>query len=128
MLARLSCYSASVFVVYLVTTELDGSPLMIYLDAFLIGLAAFLMLAIRMSRKEQFRLDTQDLLILLMVVIVPQLPFSALESFSIGHIALRLSVLMYGCEFLLAREGQDKIKYLSIGSIVGLFAIGLTAF
>ena len=127
LLMRLSCYSASVFVVYLVTTELTGGSVVTYLDGFFIALAAFLMLAIRMSRKEQFRLDTQDLLILLIVVIVPQLPFAVLDGFSIGHIALRLAVLMYGCEFLLARQKQDQFKYLSIGSIVGLFVIGLTA-
>lgn len=124
-LARISCYSASVILSYLVATELDGSDQQIYIDSFLAVLAAMLMLAIRTTRREQFRLDTQDLLILFMVLIVPQLPFNTLDKFAIGSTALRLAVLMYSCEFLLAREGQQKYRYLSLGSTFGLLAVGL---
>ena len=86
------------------------------------------MLSIRMSRQEQFRLDTQDLLILLMVVIVPQLPLNVSEGFPVGEIALRLAVLMYACEFLLARESRAQLKFLSMGSILGLFVIGIVTY
>ncbi|HEB26590.1 MAG TPA: undecaprenyl/decaprenyl-phosphate alpha-N-acetylglucosaminyl 1-phosphate transferase, partial [Porticoccus sp.] len=58
LLARVSCYSMSVFLIYLITTQLQNGLYIKYIDVFLIVLAAFLMLAIRMSRREQFRLDT----------------------------------------------------------------------
>lgn len=124
-LARVSCYSASVILSYLVATELQGSSWQMYIDGFLVALAVVLMLAIRTTRREHFRLDTQDLLILFMVLIVPQLPFNTLDKFAIGSTALRLAVLMYSCEFLLAREGQKKYRYLSLGSTFGLLAVGL---
>lgn len=126
ILARLSCYSASVFLVYLLSTRLSGTVLINYIDGLLFVMVIVLALAIRTTRKEQFRLDTQDLLILLMVVIVPQLPFITLDRLAVGSIALRLAVLMYSCEFLLAREGQKKYRYLSIGSTFGLIALGLS--
>lgn len=124
-LARVSCYSASVVIAYLIAVELEGSAVMMYIDGFLAALAIMLMLAIRTTRREQFRLDTQDLLILFMVLIIPQLPFYTMSKFAIGSTALRLAVLMYSCEFLLAREGQKKYQYLCLGSTFGLLAIGL---
>lgn len=124
-LARVSCYSASVIIAYLIAVELEGTELMLYIDGFLAALAAMLMLAIRTTRREHFRLDTQDLLILFMVLIIPQLPFNTMNKFAIGSTALRLAVLMYSCEFLLAREGHRKYRYLCLGSTFGLLAIGL---
>ena len=125
IVARLSCYSASVFQVYLIADQLKDSVFLSFIDGFLVVLAIVLALAIRTTRKEQFRLDTQDLLILLMVLIVPQLPFNTLDKFAVGSIALRLAVLMYGCEFLLARGNRENHRCLSIGSAIGLIGIGL---
>jgi UDP-GlcNAc:undecaprenyl-phosphate GlcNAc-1-phosphate transferase len=125
---RLFCYSASVFVAYFLTkqsgNEIEGY--IVYFDGFLIAFTLFLMLAIRMTRREMFRLDTQDLLILLMVVLVPQLPFAALDNMSIAQIALRLAVLMYGCEFLLGRR-KNSYKIIKIASIFSLGLIGISA-
>lgn len=125
LLARVSCYSVSVFLIYLLSTQIENGSYVTYINIFLMVLAAFLMLAIRMSRQNQFRLDTQDLLILLMVIILPQLPLAISENFSVSEIALRLAVLMYACEFLLARDSKKQFKYLSIGSILGLLVIGI---
>ncbi|MCP3908872.1 MAG: undecaprenyl/decaprenyl-phosphate alpha-N-acetylglucosaminyl 1-phosphate transferase [Oceanicoccus sp.] len=128
VLTRVSCYSVSVFLIYLISTNIQNPLYLNYIDTFLVILTAFLMLSIRMSRQEQFRLDTQDLLILLMVVIVPQLPLNVSEGFPVGEIALRLAVLMYACEFLLARESRAQLKFLSMGSILGLFVIGIVTY
>ncbi len=124
LLARLSCYTASVFVVYMLSQDVAGAKYEAFIDGFMIFFGVFLMLAIRTTRREHFRLDTQDLLILLMVIVVPQLPFDSIDSMSVGHIALRLAVLMYGCEYLLARGGKRNYKFLTAASIVSLLAIG----
>ncbi len=66
---------------------------------------------------------SQDLLIFLMVLILPQLPFATLDSNSVGQITLRLAVLMYGCEFMIAKTG-GKLIILKVSSIVSLLLIG----
>jgi UDP-GlcNAc:undecaprenyl-phosphate GlcNAc-1-phosphate transferase len=125
---RLFCYSASAFVAYFLTKQggSEAEAYLVYFDGYLITFTLFLMLAIRMTRREMFRLDTQDLLILLMVVLVPQLPFAALDNMSIAQIALRLAVLMYGCEFLLGRR-KSSYKVIKIASIFSLAFIGISA-
>jgi UDP-GlcNAc:undecaprenyl-phosphate GlcNAc-1-phosphate transferase len=121
--ARAYCYTASVFCIYLVSTvEIDSDYLMA-LDGLLIALAVFLIFAIRITRRAEFRLDTQDLLIFLMVIILPQLPFATLDSNSVGQITLRLAVLMYGCEFMIAKT-DGKLIILKVSSIVSLLLIG----
>jgi UDP-GlcNAc:undecaprenyl-phosphate/decaprenyl-phosphate GlcNAc-1-phosphate transferase len=101
---RLSIYSASVLSVYL----LSVNPLLQgwgrWINGTFIALAIILALAIRMTRREQFRLDTQDLLILVMIMIVPLLPFDSINRYAIGEFSLRLAVLMYSCEFIVGKS------------------------
>ncbi|MEE8057515.1 MAG: MraY family glycosyltransferase [Pseudomonadales bacterium] len=123
--ARACCYSSSVFVVYLVTIGGVDNDYML-LDGLFVALVIFLMLAIRMTRKEDFRLDTQDLLVLLLVIMVPQLPFETLDNNAIGQIALRLAVLMYSCEFVLGRI-KTRYRVLTGASLASLLLVGLPA-
>lgn len=133
LVARGCCYTASVFVVYLLTAGgIDTTfPLLIdghlLIDCLFIGLVFFLLLAIRMTRKEEFRLDTQDLLVLLMVTIVPQLPFETLDNNQVGTIALRLAALMYSCEFILGRS-KGGFKILIGSSLLSMFLVASSAF
>jgi hypothetical protein len=107
--ARTSIYSASVLSVYLMTVnpvlEHWGSWINI---AFLL-LACILALAIRMTRRDQFRLDTQDLLILIMILVVPMLPFVSVGRFAIGEFTLRLAVLIYSCEFVVGKYTERRM-------------------
>lgn len=127
LVARICCYTASVFVVYLFTTADIAELSRQWIDGLFIGLAAFLMLAIRMTRKEDFRLDTQDLLVLLMVVIVPQLPFESLDNNAVAVISLRLAVLMYSCEFILGRL-RGSFMLLTGSSLLCLLVIASSSF
>ena len=122
--ARICCYSASVFVVYLLSQTEKMSWLTTGLNVYLGLLALALVLGIRMTRREDFRLDTQDLLVLLLLLAIPQLPFETLSTNSIGEIALRLAVLMYCCEFLLGR-GLRRYSVLKFASVASLSIIGL---
>ena len=124
IVTRATGYTASVFVVYLLSQSGLNNSTAMWLDGLLVVMALFLMLSIRMTRREEFRLDTQDLLILLMIVIVPQLPFATMDQLSVGQIVLRLAVLMYGCEFILAKN-RTSFRMLNIGAIASLSVLAL---
>jgi UDP-GlcNAc:undecaprenyl-phosphate GlcNAc-1-phosphate transferase len=124
---RLCSYSACVFVTYLFSKSGVDNEYRLVIDVFFIAVVAFLMLAIKMTRREDFMLDTQDLLVLFMVIIVPQLPFETLSENSVSLIALRLAVLMYSCEFVLGRK-KTKYKFLIGSSLVSFFIIILSGF
>ncbi len=100
---RLSVYPASVWAAYLISTDPALREHILLINFYFVAIVALLALAIRMTRRDHFQLDTQDLLILVMVIVVPLLPFEWIHQFEIGEIVLRIAVLMYGCEYILGR-------------------------
>lgn len=126
MFLRVITYTASVFAVYLLSLS-DG----FWINAIDIGLvvmALFLMVAIRITRKEDFSLDNQDLLILIMIVVVPQLPFPFMEKFAVAQVVLRLAVLMYACELILAKSKGRKLMLFRIGVFSSLIIMAIRGF
>jgi UDP-GlcNAc:undecaprenyl-phosphate GlcNAc-1-phosphate transferase len=103
-LFRVVLYSTSVFFAYLMVAAQLQPPESYWLIIYLVTLIASLMMAIRMTRKQDFSLTTQDLLILLVVVFLPLLPFEIMEQYAIGQIALIVAGLMYAGEFILNRS------------------------
>jgi UDP-GlcNAc:undecaprenyl-phosphate/decaprenyl-phosphate GlcNAc-1-phosphate transferase len=73
------------------------------INAYLFAILLALVLAIRMTRKKEFSLTTQDLLILIVVLLIPLLPFEALDQYAVGQMALIVAVLMYASEYVLNR-------------------------
>jgi UDP-GlcNAc:undecaprenyl-phosphate GlcNAc-1-phosphate transferase len=124
--ARACCYSASVFVVYVYASSSFEDGYKMLVNGIFVALVLFLVLAIRMTRRDDFRLDTQDLLVLVMVLLVPQLPFDTLNKNAIGQISIQLAVLMYGCEFIIGRA-KSKFNVLVAASIASLLLVGLPA-
>lgn len=112
---------------YLFDTAALNEQLIVYVNGLFIGVALFLMLAIRTSRKEDFRLDTQDLMVLLFVIIVPLLPFDSLNNHEVRTISLRLAVLIYSCEFILARS-KSRHSLLVCASMMSLLLVASTGF
>ena len=106
---RITIYSASVLSVYLLSANQNTADWARCINAAFIVLAGVLALAIKMTRREQFRLDTQDLLILIVILVVPRLPLEPLSHFSVGEFSLRLAVLIYCCEFIVARTNEKKM-------------------
>jgi len=88
-----------------------------YLNVMFISLAIILAFAIRMTRREHFRLDTQDLLILVMILVVPLLPIDAVNRYAVGEFTLRLAVLMYSCEFIIGKSLEKKLLPVTIAAI-----------
>ena len=129
ILARAGAYTASVFAAYLYTTA-GSSVNQMYMDICFGALAFLILLVIRITRREDFRLDAQDLLVLVLIILVPQLPFETLSEHSVGHISLRLAVLMYGCELVLGKNKNDNqnkgnFKILIMSSVISLIVVGL---
>jgi UDP-GlcNAc:undecaprenyl-phosphate GlcNAc-1-phosphate transferase len=124
LLTRACCYSTSVLLMYLLTQHAAVESIMPIINGYLVAMVLFLVVAIRMTRRAEFSLDTQDLLVLLLVIILPQLPISGLDESAIGSITLQLAVLLYGCEFLLGKDAKNH-NVLNVTSILCLLAIGL---
>jgi UDP-GlcNAc:undecaprenyl-phosphate GlcNAc-1-phosphate transferase len=103
-LFRVVLYSTSVFFAYLIVAAELQAPESYGLIAYLVTLTVSLVMAIRMTRKQDFGLTTQDLLILLVIVFLPLLPFEIMEEYAIGQIALIVAGLMYAGEFILNRS------------------------
>jgi UDP-GlcNAc:undecaprenyl-phosphate/decaprenyl-phosphate GlcNAc-1-phosphate transferase len=118
---RISIYSASVLSVYLLAASPNLKEWTYWINVAFIVLACILALAIRLTRREQFRLDTQDLLILIIILVVPLLPFEPLDRYSIGEFSLRLAVLIYSCEFVVARTSEkNKLLPVNVVSVLTL--------
>lgn len=117
---RLSIYSASVLCVYLMTINPQLNEYARWINAAFIALAGVLALAIRMTRQEHFRLDTQDLLILSMILIVPMLPLGSFNRAIIGEFTLRLAVLMYCCEFVIGKSAEKKLLPVNSAAMLSM--------
>lgn len=121
---RLSVYSASVLSVYLLTVNPLLAEWQQWTNGAFIILCVVLALAIRVTRREEFRLDTQDLLILAMILVVPLLPFESINRYAIGEFSLRLAVLMYSCEFLVGKSQRNaSVAVVSAALLSMLLAI-----
>ena len=98
---RLLVYMACAFVVYAISESAARPVFTLGFDVVLVLMVAFLFLAIRMTRREVFRPDTQDALVVLMILIIPLLPFGPMAEIELQRIALRSAAL--GCAALLLR-------------------------
>jgi UDP-GlcNAc:undecaprenyl-phosphate GlcNAc-1-phosphate transferase len=123
-LTRLSCGIASILIAYLLSQLNISMQQEILVSGLLVFLALFLVLSIRMTRKDDFTLDTQDLLLLLAVVFLPMLPFQTLDSYSVSRIALTAFLLLYSVEFLI-NTGRGSVRAVNVASIASLALIGV---
>jgi UDP-GlcNAc:undecaprenyl-phosphate GlcNAc-1-phosphate transferase len=90
-----------------------------------ITIAIALAIAIRMTRREHFRLDTQDLLVLAAVLILPLLPFDELSRYSVDRMVFRIAIVLYACEFIIGRNIMQRRWLLITTSLLALLAIGI---
>jgi UDP-GlcNAc:undecaprenyl-phosphate GlcNAc-1-phosphate transferase len=106
VLGRVIFYTISVFSVHIATYEMPLEFVawrsLTLLDIPLIALVLALVLAIRTTRREIFRMDTQDILVLLVLLAAPLLTMGGDDRVLVGAI-LRLAVLLYAAEYVVAR-------------------------
>lgn len=121
--SRIVSFLGCVTLVYLIGVADPGYSEWL-VNAYLLLIAAMLALAIRMTRKEDFRLNTQDMLVLFVVLVIPQLSFGGSSELSLGTFTLRLAVLLYTCEYLVSKKDVNYFV-LNASVIGGLLLIGV---
>lgn len=124
-LGRLAAYTATPLLVYGLTRSLESEVLNVAVDGLLIAMSLLLMLAIRIARREYFWLTTQDLLVLLFVVIlVPQVPVLFDADFTSDSLIFRTCVVLYTCEYVLA-HGKLARRRLTLALAGALALLGV---
>lgn len=128
MLARIIFYSLSVLAVHVLTYEsyldLPGWRALHCLDFLLMALMVMLALAIKTTRREVFRMDTQDILVLLILLAAPLLTLGVVNDKLIVGAVLRLSLLLYASEYIISRIAKPVAAsyFAAAGAIVYLLA------
>jgi UDP-GlcNAc:undecaprenyl-phosphate GlcNAc-1-phosphate transferase len=124
-LGRVATYTTVSLLVYGLTASVNSPVVNWLIDGSLLVFALALALAIRITRKEYFWLTTQDLLVLLFVVIlVPHLPIDVVQASSTGRLIFRTCILLYACEYVLARGGRAP-ENLTAVTIIALTMTGI---
>jgi len=104
--------------------DLPGWRALHCLDFLLMALMVMLALAIKTTRREIFRMDTQDILVLLILLAAPLLTLGAVNDKLLVGAVLRLSLLLYASEYIISRiEKPVAASYFAAaGAIVYLLA------
>lgn len=123
-ITRVSCVFASIFISYLLAQAQLSISEEFLITGILGFLLIFLLLSIRMTRKDDFVLNTQDLLILIVVISLPLLPYETLSTYSVSRVALTVFLMLYAVEFL-ANVGRGSVRAVNVGSIAALGLLGL---
>ena len=118
---RLASYTAVVLLMYGLALSVGDAFANRVMDSVVALMAILLILSIRITRKEYFGLTTEDLLVAIFFIALAPL---LLSEFGRGSMILslifRIWVLLYTCEYLLAR-GQRARDQLTYGSLCALF-------
>jgi UDP-GlcNAc:undecaprenyl-phosphate GlcNAc-1-phosphate transferase len=126
---RFLLYSVSVISIFIATYQqslsvLDWGEGKLYIDLLILALVCFLVLSIRMTRRELFRLDTQDILVLLVLGASSVLVVGFDSGDQILSAIIRLAVLLYASEYVVGRvKGFTTVKVLTA---LAFLMIGVT--
>lgn len=129
-LRRLLVYATAVFSAYLLLTAAarGDTPLSWMTAVYLTALTVTLIVAIRLTRRELFRVTPRDLLVLFLAVTIPNLVGDAAAQVPIRGIVAALIVMFYAAEFVMAKDSHSRwtldlaaVLALVILSIRGLF-------
>ena len=119
---RLLAYSATVLLLYTFAVSFTTGTAGVYLNIILFLLGAFLLLSIRMTRKDQFQLNNQDLIILFILLVGPLLPFEGDDGVRIGVMLFRMSIMIYAIEYIISKS--QKLNFvIKVFSTLILFSV-----
>jgi hypothetical protein len=127
---RLVIYAAAGLAAYLVvaSTAVADRPLLGWVvGVYLAALAGVLMVAIRVTRREQFRVTPQDLLVLFLAFSIPNFSAEALAQYHLREGVAIVIVLFYATEFVLAKDRGAR-RGLDLAAFLALAVIGLRGF
>lgn len=124
-IGRVTSYLAVIILSYGEAVTLQGEAINMFIDGVLAVIAVLLVLAMRITRKEYFGLTTEDLLVAIFVIaIVPLLLVEFDLSSTVSRLIFRVLILLYACEYLLAR-GPRATRLLAFISVGSLFLMAL---
>jgi len=123
--SRVICYLGSAAVIYLSVFGSHSADLLHAVDLYVGSLLVLLMLAIRITRREVFRLDTQDYLVVMLVAFTPLVVPYGTDDVVVVRTVLYLAVIFYACEYVLTKGNQTK-WVVNIASLISLFSIAAT--
>ena len=129
--ARLVLYSVSVCAVFCASYQVDLNRLSWgesqgIVDLMLAVLVILLVLSIRMTRRELFRLDNQDILVLLILMAAPLLVIGFDNGNEIIGAIIRLAILLYAAEYIISRSKKIVVSMsfaLASFAVIGAHAI-----
>lgn len=124
LVARIWVYPSFAIVAYLLAQGAVPQQMMLPINLFIGALAVVLVMAMRMSRRQDFGLNTMDLLIVLVVICLPLLPVDSINHVNARQGAMHLLVLLYASEFILTRKNQNATVLL-LGAPIALLIVGI---
>jgi len=120
LMIRAGIYMSSVLVVFLLVPL---QPNLWFTDfginVYLAVSSVVLIVAIRVARRDMFRVTPQDLLIVFFALVVPNLSSDYLLRFPLNEMVFRLLVLFYITEFLMNRHMDESLPTVGGGILVG---------
>jgi UDP-GlcNAc:undecaprenyl-phosphate GlcNAc-1-phosphate transferase len=128
VIVRMVMYLAAGFSAYLIASWVDGDRMLTWsVGVYLALLAGLLVIAIRVTRRELFRVTPQDLLILFLALAVPNLSGSDVARYYAREVAAILVVLFYASEFIVAKDehGRSAIGFASAAALALIGVRGL---
>ena len=128
VLTRFLFYTSASVLLYVSEFSLEVAPrLNLLVDGLLMLTAFALVLAVRVSRRSDFRFDTHDYLLVLLLLMVPFFLEPLFDRGDLTRLLLRFVVLAYTCEFVLARDPLAG-RWLRPTCFLAVIALGLPAF
>lgn len=120
--ARILSYSATVLSLYALSMTENSNQYGFLINGILIFVGLFIILAIRLTRKELFRLNNQDLIILFLLLLCPLLPIESDDGVKVGVMLFRIVVIIYAVEYIISKSPNMSIWVSACASIT-LFSL-----
>ncbi len=119
---RLLAYSATVLLLYAFAVSFTNGMAGTLLNIILFFLGAFLLLSIRLTRKDQFQLNNQDLIILFILLVGPLLPFEGDDGVKVGVMLFRMSIMIYAIEYVISKSQKFNFMIKCFATLI-LFSV-----
>ena len=119
IVCRVIGYSGAALAIFSWLFGIASEPYLLWADMIVILLLGSLVLAIRLTRRQVFQLDTQDYLVVLIVVVSPLFMPSGVDGFLLTRLVIYLAVMFYACEYVVTKGHRTKwlINIAGIGAI-----------
>ncbi|MBI1195097.1 MAG: undecaprenyl/decaprenyl-phosphate alpha-N-acetylglucosaminyl 1-phosphate transferase [Gammaproteobacteria bacterium] len=119
-------YATAVFTVYLVHTGEAGSSLTHALDLpVFVAMAVLLVVGMRLTRSNFFRVTPMDFLVLFLAILVPNLPDFHDQNSALATAVPKVILLFYGLEFVLNGGMPIQQRLLRYLTMAALLVVGL---